>query len=46
MVQLIAELQGSFSVEFELDEIDALRSYEEIQRTLSKKGISLHEPTI
>jgi acyl carrier protein len=39
MVQLIADLQGTFSVEFDLDEIGALRSYEEIHRILSKKGV-------
>jgi acyl carrier protein len=39
MVQLIADLQGTFSVEFELDEIGALRSYDEIRRTLAKKGV-------
>ena len=39
MVQLIADLQGTFSVDFDLDEIGALRSYDEIHRTLSKKGV-------
>jgi acyl carrier protein len=39
MVQLIADLQGTFSVDFDLDEIGALRSYEEIHRTLSRKGV-------
>ena len=46
MVQLIAELQGTFLVEFDLDEIVALRSYDEIRRALSRKGIPLLEPTI
>jgi hypothetical protein len=41
MVQLIADLQGTFRVEFDLDEIDALRRYDEIRRTLSEKGVSL-----
>lgn len=41
MVQLITELQTAFSVEFGLDEIETLRSYDEIQRTLLKKGIPL-----
>jgi len=39
-VQLIADLEGTFSVEFDLDEIDVLRSYDEIHRALSRKGIS------
>jgi acyl carrier protein len=41
MVQLIADLQGTFQVDFGLDEIGRLRSYEEIRATLGKKGISL-----
>ncbi len=41
MVQLIADLQGTFRVDFELDEIGTLRSYEEIRDTLLKKGVSL-----
>jgi acyl carrier protein len=45
MVQLIADLQGTFSVEFDLDEIEALRSYDEICRALSRKGISFKSPT-
>ena len=43
MVQLIADLQGTFSVEFDLDEIDALRSYDEIHRALSRKGMSFNK---
>jgi acyl carrier protein len=46
MVQLIAYLQGTFSVEFDLDEIEALRSYEEIRHALSCKGVSLELPAI
>ncbi len=41
MVQLIGDLQGTFLVEFTLDEIGMLRSYEEIRDTLVKKGVSL-----
>ena len=41
MVQLIADLQGTFQVDFGLEEIDRLRSYEEIRATLLKKGVSL-----
>jgi acetyltransferase-like isoleucine patch superfamily enzyme/acyl carrier protein len=43
MVQLIADLQGTFSVKFDLDEIEELRSYEEIRRALSRKGVSLNK---
>jgi acyl carrier protein len=45
MVQLIADLQGTFSVEFDLEEIEALRSYDEIWRALSRKGMSFTRPT-
>jgi acyl carrier protein len=44
MVQLIAELQGTFRVEFELDEIERLRSYDEISHALARKGVPLNEP--
>ena len=46
MVQLIADLQGTFLVEFDLDQIEALRSYDEIRRALSRKGVSLERPTV
>lgn len=39
MVQLITELQGSFAVEFDLEEIQMLRSYQEIRHALTRKGI-------
>lgn len=39
MVQLISELQNSFKVEFGLDEIEALRSYDEIRQALQSKGV-------
>lgn len=38
MVQLITELQNRFSVEFDLEEIQALQSYQEIHDTLARKG--------
>jgi acyl carrier protein len=41
MVQLISELQGAFAVEFELDEIEHLRSYDEIRAALERKGIAV-----
>ncbi len=41
MVQLIAELQRTFSVDFDLEEIQYLRSYSEIRAALSRKAVSL-----
>jgi acyl carrier protein len=41
MVQLITELEGAFSVNFDVGEIQCLRSYDEIRDALLKKGISL-----
>ena len=41
MVQLIAELQNRFSIEFDLEEIQALRSFQEIRDTLARKGALL-----
>jgi acyl carrier protein len=41
MVQLITELQTVFSVEFELEEIETLRSHLEIRRALTGKGIDV-----
>ena len=38
MVQLITELQHVFSVEFELQQIEHLRSYHEIRDALERKG--------
>ncbi len=43
-VQLVAELQTTYHVDFELDEIETLRSYEQIRSALSGKGVSLREP--
>ena len=41
MVQLISELQSAFGVEFELDEIEHLRSYDEIRAALTRKGVAV-----
>jgi acyl carrier protein len=41
MVQLIGELQAAFKVDFDIDEIQALRSYDEIRACLASKGIDL-----
>ena len=46
MVQLIADLQGTFGVEFDLDEIQALRSYDEISRALASKGVGLENSSL
>jgi acyl carrier protein len=40
-VQLIAELQGAFDIDFDLEEIESLRSYDNISTALRKKGISV-----
>ena len=39
MVQLITELERRFSIEFDLEEIQRLRSYAEIRTALSRKGL-------
>jgi acyl carrier protein len=46
MVQLITELEETFLVNFAIDEIDRLRSYDEIRDALSRKGSSLNGPPI
>jgi len=43
---LITELEGTFLVNFDIDEIDRLRSYEEIRDALCRKGFSLDGPPI
>jgi acyl carrier protein len=40
MVQLITELEGVFLVNFDIDEIGRLRSYDEIRDALCRKGFS------
>jgi acyl carrier protein len=40
MVQLITELEGTFLVTFDIDEIDRLRSYDQIRNALCKKSFS------
>ena len=44
MVQLIADLQGTFMIEFDLNEIERLRSYAEIRSALSEKGVFVAGP--
>ncbi|MGA2556122.1 MAG: hypothetical protein ABSG04_07595 [Verrucomicrobiota bacterium] len=41
MVRLITELQESFSVEFDLDEVDKLTDYAQIRAALVRKGVGL-----
>jgi acyl carrier protein len=41
MVQLITELQGAFSVEFDLEEVDQLTDYAQIRAALMHHGVSL-----
>jgi len=41
MVQLITELEGRFLVNFDIDEIQRLRTYDEIRAALSTKDVSL-----
>lgn len=41
MVQLIAELQSCFKVDFDVEEIDHLRSYAEIRESLTRKGVKI-----
>ncbi len=43
-VQLVTELQSAYHVDFDLDEIETLRSYDHIRSALSKKGISFGGP--
>jgi acyl carrier protein len=46
MVQLITELEGTFSVTFDIEEIQRLRSYDEIRDALLRKSISFRAPPI
>src|SRR6266480_1899519 len=46
MVQVIADLQGTFLIEFDLDQIEALRSYDEIRHALCSKGVSLERSMV
>jgi acyl carrier protein len=46
MVQLITELEGKFLVNFDIDEIQRLRSYDEIGDVLRRKVVSLKAPLV
>ena len=39
-VQLIAELQAAFQVDFDLEDIESLRSYDAISAALRRKGFT------
>jgi acyl carrier protein len=41
MVQLVSELQAVFDVEFELEDIERLTSYEQIRDALSKRNAAV-----
>jgi acyl carrier protein len=43
-VQLVTEIEGMLVVKFDMDEIDQLRSYEQIRDVLSRKGFSFDGP--
>jgi acyl carrier protein len=45
-VQLISELQFKFSVDFDVDQIESMRSYDQIRRALVEKGILLNHPIV
>lgn len=45
-VQLISELQFKFSVDFDVDQIESMRSYDQIRRALVEKGIPLNHPIV
>jgi acyl carrier protein len=40
-VQLIAELQGRFNVDFDVEQLEPLRSYSGIATALSRKGVTI-----
>jgi len=46
MVQLITELERKFLVNFDIEEIQRLRSYHEIGDVLSRKAVSLKAPLV
>ena len=46
MVQLITELERKFLVNFDIDAIQRLRSYEEIRDALSRRAVSLKAPLV
>ena len=46
MVQLITELEGKFLVNFDIDEIQRLRSYDVIRDALSRRAVSLKAPLV
>jgi acyl carrier protein len=41
MVQLITEMQSTFRIQFDLDEIERLTSYDEIRAALMRKKVVL-----
>jgi acyl carrier protein len=45
-VQLISELQFKFSADFDVDQIESMRRYDQIRRALVEKGIPLNHPIV
>jgi acyl carrier protein len=43
-VQLIAELQGGFNVDFDVEQLESLRNYSGIATALSRKGVTDFRP--
>ena len=43
-VQLIAELLGRFNVDFDVEQLESLRSYSGIATALSRKGVTDFRP--
>ena len=43
-VQLIAELQGRFNVDLDVEQLESLRSYSGIATALSRKGVTDFRP--
>ena len=45
-VQLIAELQGRFNVDFDVEQLESLRSYSGIATALSRKALLISAPAL
>jgi acyl carrier protein len=46
LVQLIAELHGRFKVDFDVEQLESLRSYSGIANALSRKGVNDSAPAL
>ena len=45
-VQLIAELQGRFNVDFDVEQLESLRSYSGIATALSRRALLISAPAL